>query len=460
MKLRHWRWYPELAFLIIASVATRFWTLFSPDSVVFDEVYFKAFASHYLNGQYYFDIHPPLAKLILGAQAALTGLHPAAIQAGSSTSLRLLPALAGVLLVPLIWGILRRLGASRAFAFLGALLVLFDNALLTESRFILTDSMLLLFGLAALYFYLVARESKRRLHWVFLTLAAVCAGASASIKWTGLNALAIVLLVWAWDQRGRAAKLLERLIELAVLLLVPVIIYVSTFYTHLALLPNTGDGDAFMTPQFQSTLKGSSYYNPSAHMSFPAKFVELNIEMYHANQTLTATHPYGSHWYTWSFELRPIYYWAGEVQDNGSQGNIYLLGNPVIWWGLWVAIISGLLYVWLQRHKLRPATVAALAIAAAAYLINFLPFVAVTRVMFLYHYFFSFLYSIIFAVMLWNDIAKSPSGHQLTTSSDRRTFYLIVAAVVIGFLYFAPLTYGWAMSPGGLQAHMWLRSWR
>jgi dolichyl-phosphate-mannose-protein mannosyltransferase len=460
MKLRPPRWYPELIGLILAAVATRFWTIFTPNAVVFDEVYFKAFASHYLNGQYYFDIHPPLAKLILGAQAALTGMNTGAIQTGTALSLRLLPAAAGALLVPVMWGILRRLGASRPFAFLGALLVLLDNAILTESRFILTDSMLLLFGLSALYFYLVSRDARQHWHWVLLTAAAACAGASASIKWTGLNALGIVLLVWAWDQRGRAATIRKRLLELTILVVVPLAIYVSTFWVHLTLLPNSGDGDAFMTPKFQSTLKGSPYYDPSAKMSFPAKFIELNVEMYHANQTLTATHPYGSHWYTWPLELRPVYYWAGELSNDSRQGNIYLLGNPIIWWGLWVAILAGLMYVWLQGHKLRPATIAGLAIAAAAYLINFLPFVAVTRVMFLYHYFFSFLYSIVFAVLLWNDIATSKSGHVLATWRERRTFYLVVAAVVIGFLYFAPLTYGWSLTPGGLQAHMWLRSWR
>lgn len=462
MKMKAFRWlhYPELAGLIILALATRTWALFTPNAIVFDEVYFKAFAAHYQDGRYYFDIHPPLAKLILGAQAALTHLSPGTLINGTAVSLRIIPALAGVMLVPVVWGILRRFGASRPFAFLGGLAVLLDNAILVESRFILTDSMLLLFGLGALYFYLIARDSKGNARWLWLALAATSAGASASIKWTGLNALGIICLVWAWDQRGRLLSIGRRALELAILLLIPALIYISVFWVHLSLLPNTGDGDAFMTTKFQSTLKGSAYFDPTSHMSFFSKLIELNKEMYHANQTLTATHPYGSHWYTWPLEERPIYYWQGSTEADGSQGNIYLLGNPVIWWGVWVAIISGLLYLWIMQRKLSPATIAGLSVTAVAYLINLLPFVAVTRVMFLYHYFFSFLYSLIFALLLWNDLARSTHGKQLEDNHNRRIYTWVIVAMVLGFIFFAPLSYGWPLSPAALRAHMWLQSWR
>jgi dolichyl-phosphate-mannose-protein mannosyltransferase len=457
------RWYPEFIGLIVAAIITRFVSLFSPNAVVFDEVYFKAFAAHYFDGRYYFDIHPPLGKLLLAGFAHLIGLQPNAMLNGTAVGMRMLPALAGVLLVPLIWGILRRLGASRPFAFLGAFLILLDNAILVESRFILMDSMLLLFGLSAVYFYLVARECKTRMAWLWLFLAALFAGAAVSTKWTGLNALAIIGLVWLWDQRGRAVPILRRIGELAIIVLVPLILYVSVFWLHFHLLPKSGDGDAFMTTQFQATLVGNPNYDPSVHMSFFEKFVELNEEMYRASATLTATHPYGSRWYTWPLEVRTVYYWEGAVLANGQQGNIYLLGNPAIWWGVWAAIVFGLSYVWIVGHKLRPATISALALSATAYLINYVPFIGVTRVMFLYHYFFAFFFSIIFAVMLWNDLASVKIGkvdRQFTKRSHVLIFGGILVVVAICFVYFAPLSYGTPLSPAGLQARMWLRSWR
>ena len=145
---------------------------------------------------------------------------------------------------------------------------------------------------------------------------------------------------------------------------------------------------------------------------------------------------------------------------NGSQGNIYLLGNPIVWWGVWVAILCGASFAWVQGVRLRPATIAALAIAASAYFINLLPFVGVTRVMFLYHYFFSFIFSLIFAIMLWNDLSTDQHGAQLKKPTHRRVYAAVLALIAIGFMYFIPITYGTAMSPAALQAHMWLKSWR
>ncbi len=454
------RWRPELVCLVALAFATRLWSLYKPNSVVFDEVYFKAFAAHYLDGRYYFDIHPPLGKLLLAGFAHLLNLSANNLLTATAVGLRLLPALAGILLVPLVWGILRRLGASRPFAFLGAAAILFDNALLVESRFILMDSMLLLFGLGALYFYLVARDSAGRLRWLWLSLAATSAGAAASIKWTGLSALGLIGLVWLGDQFGRKASWIRRLVELKILILIPILVYLATFWLHFQLLPRSGDGDAFMKPQFQATLVGSPYYDPTTHLSFWTKFIQLNQEMYRANQTLTATHPYGSHWYSWPLEIRPIYYWQGDTLATGRQGNIYLLGNPAVWWGVWAAIITGLAYAWLKRRRLRTLTVTGLSLTAIAYAINLIPFMAVTRVMFLYHYFFSFIFSLIFAVLLWNDLATSHDQNQLAKPSHRHLYGAVLVLLLLGFLFFAPLSYGIPLTPDSLQHHIWLPSWR
>ena len=444
--------------LVIISFFTRFWNLFSPNSVVFDEVYFKMFSAHYLDGRYYFDIHPPLAKLLLASEAKLFGLSANDLLNSTAVQLRVLPALAGALLAPVVWGILRRLKVSRWIAFLGAAAILLDNALLVESKFILMDSILMLFGMAGVYFYLVARDAdKTASKTCFLILAALSAGAAASIKWTGLTSIAVIAVIWLYDSRRLDWS--KRVKQGLILALIPVTVYVLSFWLHFALLPQSGDGDAFMSTGFQQTLKGSNVYDAHAKMGFWSKFFELNNEMYQANRTLTAGHPYGSKWYSWPFDIRPVYYWQGETLSDGRQGNIYLLGNPMIWWGVLLTIAAGGFYAYRRQVKFTGTRSRILIMIIIAYLMNYLPFIPVPRVMFIYHYFFAFIYSIIFAAVLWDSLIRDEET-KLSKRTQRIMFGVVASLMLIGFIFFMPLSYGLPLSPGGLQSHVWLNTWR
>ncbi len=455
----HWlktHWRLELVILTALAALTRFWQLFTPGDTVFDEVYFKQFAGDYLSGHYYFDIHPPLGKLLLGLLAHFLGQ--------ANVGLRLLPALAGTLIIPVFYVLLRQLKANRRMATLGAALLLLDNALLVESRFVLIDSMLILFGLTAVSFYLAARARTGTARWIFLALAGFAAGLTASTKWTGLTALALILIAWFVETpklRDARRKILG---ELAALTIIPIAVYVSVFAIHFALLPKSGDGDAFMSPAFQATLIGSPSYNPAAKESFWNKFTNLNYEMEASQSSLKGvTHPYGSRWYTWPLMRRPIYYWQGVTQDNGSQGNIYLLGNPFVWWGILV-ILGTMALVQTDRHKPFQHYRKAILLLITAYLLNFLPFIGINRVMFLYHYFFAFIFSLALAVIGlgaltgWNHEKTKPWRFKSRQHSWAYWGILVIAS--LSFLYFAPLSYGWAMSPGFMQQHFWLTSWR
>src|SRR3989344_4078090 len=59
--------------LIFLGLLTRLVFLGNPAEVVFDEVHFGKFASAYFAGDYYFDIHPPLGKLLIALGAFLGG---------------------------------------------------------------------------------------------------------------------------------------------------------------------------------------------------------------------------------------------------------------------------------------------------------------------------------------------------------------------------------------------------
>ena len=59
--------------LMLFALIIRVGSLKDPNSVVFDEVHFGGFARKYINGAFFMDVHPPLAKLLFAAVGALGG---------------------------------------------------------------------------------------------------------------------------------------------------------------------------------------------------------------------------------------------------------------------------------------------------------------------------------------------------------------------------------------------------
>lgn len=453
--------YPEVWVLTIVALLTRLWHLGWPHAIVFDEVYFREFPSNYLSGEYFFDVHPPFTKLVFAGIAALFHLTPDQTVAGDPGSLilRILPALAGAALVPLVYLVLRQLRLNRYVATFGALLVLLDNALLVESRFVLMDSLLLLAGFGAFSAYLAMRRTAGIARWIWLGVVAILAGVVASTKWSGLAIVGFIGLVWLVDGIRSRTKWYRLIAEAMMVVLVVGIIYIGSFMVHFALLDRSGEGDAFMTERFQSTLINNPYYRAEASMPFWDKFVELNGEMYSAQNSLNSTtHPYSSKWYGWPLMSDPVYYWQGEVQPNGSQGHIYLLGNPIVW-ALGALLTFMALVFWLviprSLGRYRNATGALL----LGYGLNFIPFVFIDRPMFLYHYLFALVFSILIAsimLALFFDWQAGRYGRKTAV----RTLLAIGAVVFVAFVYFLPLSYGWPLGPAELDQRMLLPSWR
>jgi dolichyl-phosphate-mannose-protein mannosyltransferase len=434
--------------LLVLGLVTHFAWFGTPSSAVFDEVHFGKFITAYFTGEYYFDIHPPLGKLVLAGWGKLWGFQPGFSFASIGDeypdriymALRFLPALAGALLPLVIYGIARRLKFRVPAAFLAGALVALDNALLVQSRLILLDSFMLLFGFGAVYAYLTWRDSSVK--WWLLT-AGLLGGAAMSIKWTGasfLGLIAVMECLHLWQDRyGTARRRIGPV--LACLVAAPLLVYFSAFASHFALLPKSGPGDAFMSQAFQSGLQGNANAsNPELQRpGVLAQFVELNAEMYRSNQRLTAEHPYSSEWYTWPFMDRAIFYWVKNT------AHIYLLGNPLVWWGSTLAVVIVLANLIVTGiRKTDPVVLLLL----GAWLLNFLPFIGIGRVMFLYHYLTALIWAILLLAYLV-DRLKRP----------QRPALAIATLALIGFIWFAPLSYGLPISTEALRMRRWFSSW-
>lgn len=454
----------ELVVLIIVAAETRLAAITHPHAIVFDEVYFREDALRYLNGTYFFDLHPPLGKLLLAGWAKLFGISAAPQSTDPAVALRVLPALAGTALIAVFYLFLRELTASRKVATFGAALLLLDNAILVESRLILIDSMLFLFGLGALTLYLASRRHAGRAHWILLIGSAVLAGMAASTKLTGLAALGVIGLVWLAQTLRERVNWKRALAQAACLLVAPALVYVSVFAVHFSLLTHTGPGDAFMSQQFQSTLVGNPHYDPAARMSFTDKFVELNKAMRDYELSLdNSKHPYSSTWLTWPELKRPIYYYTDARKTDGTQQYIYLQGNPIIWWGVLAGVVV-MAVGWLRRPQLFERHRGPLVFLGVAWLVNYLPFVLIKRPMFLYHYFFSFMFSLaavsIGLGLLAGWMTRSKAVWQFPSRRAAALYWGILVVALASFVFFAPISYGLPLTDSGLADRIWLDSWR
>ncbi|CAL1701950.1 unnamed protein product [Somion occarium] len=266
-----------LILITLIAVGIRLFRLSQPNSVVFDEVHFGKFASKYIKSQYFVDVHPPLAKLLITLAGFVFGYDGnfdfkdigKVYERVPYIAMRLVPAILGVATVPLSYLTLRALDCRATTSVLAALFITFENGLITQSRHILLDSPLIFFTALTVFFWVgFCNEDKQQPFsdhwWLWLTLTGLSLGAVVSCKWVGLFTIATVgfstvyqLWLLLGDMRVSARLFFRHFMARALcLILVPALFYMFMFWIHFAILSGSGDGDGFMSSEFQHTLRG------------------------------------------------------------------------------------------------------------------------------------------------------------------------------------------------------------
>ncbi|KAL0087197.1 glycosyltransferase family 39 protein [Phycomyces blakesleeanus] len=257
-----------------------FYKIWYPAQVVFDEVHFGKFAGFYLKRSYFFDVHPPLAKLMIAGAGYLLDYdgHYNFDKIGESyiendvpyIGLRALPAMLNVFSASFMYSIMKQSGYSVVTCTLVAGMYILDNSLVAQHRLILLDSMLIFYMLGTIYAYIRFHKQRHRAFsmgwWSWLILSGVMMAMTLSVKMVGLFIVATVgvsVLVDLWGlldlQRGLSmGQFMKHFLARAfALIIIPAAIYTFWFYIHFVILDHSGPGDAMMSPLFQSTLKSS-----------------------------------------------------------------------------------------------------------------------------------------------------------------------------------------------------------
>lgn len=268
--------------LLLCSVAfaTRFYALDEPHHIVFDELHYGRYASLYLKRTFFFDSHPPLGKQLLALAAYTAGFDGDfkfdKIGAPYNSSvpvyaMRAVPATMGSLLIPIVYMIMSQLGFSQWTSALAGFLFIFDNALLTQSHYMLMEPILLFFALSGLLCVLKFRA----LHpiadafsfrwWGWLTSGIALLTCSFCVKYVGIYSYMLGLAIISYDfwekilgdlSLSKMRVIVDGMARASVALLVPLAVYLGVFYIHLTLLVNAGPHDNAMSSTFQASLEG------------------------------------------------------------------------------------------------------------------------------------------------------------------------------------------------------------
>jgi dolichyl-phosphate-mannose--protein O-mannosyl transferase len=424
-----------------------------PPAIVFDETYLIPNAQSYLNGVFFQDSHPPLGRLFIALGQFIR--HP---QGPSDefvnvskieqdwprdvdiSGYRLFPALFGTINPLIAFGIVLILTRNEWVALFSGLALLLDNALITQSRYALTDSILIAFCLGAIlcFVWLQSRQSppghRDRIIWLLFGLFA---GAAFMVKFTGLFVLVVVpfYLYKLW-QAGKMGRSFEFLILAGLAFLV---VFVSVWEIHFSLLRTPPRSFSQpITEEHVKIIEGISHPNPLQKTWIEVTDAYQYMLAYHRNVPvldLSKPDEIGSPWYFWPFGGRAIAYrWES---GSGQLKIIYLIGNPVTWLisllgviGASATVIADLLFKFLnpaQRQRLYPFV--------CLYWIYMISVMLISRVMYLYHYLPPLVLGIILFGILFVDVLSIPQ------KVKPRILFVSIICIALAFYLYSPFTY-------------------
>ncbi|MCC3376139.1 glycosyltransferase family 39 protein [Cohnella sp. REN36] len=390
------------------------------NSMYFDEIYHARTAYEFLHHiEPYETTHPPLGKVLISLGVAVFGMNP--------FGWRIVGTLFGIAMIPLMYLFAKRLFGKTEYAFLAAFLIAFDFMHFTQTR-IATIDVYGVFFILMMYFYMYKfyvrslSGASFRACAMPLGLAGLMFGIGAASKWIDIYAgagLAVILAI-ALFRRFKETKYVRQIVGWCCLafLLVPAVIYTLSYIPF------------FLVPGPGHDLHGMLSYQ---------KF------MYNYHSHLVATHPFASSWWEWPLIVKPIWYYAGSVAA-GYVSSISALGNPAVWW---VGSAAALVAIGVRLRKPDPMLTFLLIGLAAEYL----PWVGVQRLTFIYHFFASVPFLILLTVYL---IKLGRERRQLS----RFAVYVYMGVVLGLFALFYPILSGATVKQTYVaHALQWFSSW-
>ncbi|MCW7079634.1 MAG: glycosyltransferase family 39 protein [Candidatus Methanospirare jalkutatii] len=403
----------------------------------FDEMYFVRTAWEHIHFKEPYEwTHPPLAKLIIAAGILLFGMNP--------FGWRIFGVIAATAMIPLVFVLAKRIFRSSAGAFFASFLLTFDFMHFTLARLATGEIFIMLFSLLMFFFaasFIFADKSMRifgRNNSDFcLFLSTVSFGLCFAVKWTAFYGFISVIVLVLLTNFLRREQILNGFRGIFAGLLVSSAIYIASYIPYML----------------------------CGHSLFDVFLLQFTMFGYHAG--LRATHPFASAWWSWPLMLKPLWLFVNPLDSKVS--TVVLLGNPAIWWG-GLAAITAISVSFVKTRRERRSADAGIEgmefegiefegkerevklFILLPFFLQWLPFAAVTRILFIYHFAPNVLF-LVLALAYWLDALWRDS----TASRGIVVAFLVLAASL--FVLFYPVISGFPIEEAYRESLKWLPSW-
>lgn len=387
----------------------------------FDEIYYVRTAEDYLNLREPYEwTHPPLGKLILAAGIYIFGYSP--------FGWRITGVLLATLMIPVIYVLGKKMFGTWIGAFAPAFLLMFDFMYFTMARIATIDTFVVLFSLLSQLFFFTYIRNVLAEGWKTSTrpllLAVLFFSLGFSTKWYvlyGFLGQIFILLAlrlrelsafkgWIVRIRGFFSR---PFFNFLVFLAIAMGIYLLTFVPYMIIGHTLAD------------------------------VYQAQWSMYNYHSTLTATHPFSSSWWTWPLISRPVWLYVSDL-PGGNVSTIVAMGNPAVWW---VALASVVLAV---EEGIRRKNHVCLFLVTI-FLFQWLPYALISRILFLYHFYFNIPILILATAYLINKSWSTRRGKTIVL------IYLVAVAAL--FVIFYPVISGMPTPYYWRDGLRWFRSW-
>ena len=241
-----------------------------PDVILPSEIELIDSVNAYNSGAYLETENPPLVGLLFTAISHVLG--------NDVVKLRLVNELFGLMSFLLLNKLLKYNGVSSIVSNFGMIMILLENSLFTQFQILTTDATYLMF---ITFFIANNKLSKLKVitnkSWFTQTLlASIGLGLAFSSHWSGIFLLFYSFascILELWYNSADLTISIRRTwyvfyTKLACYMIIPITIYLSTYYANFSLLTKAGESYNQISPEFQYSLQNNHLNNTFPNVKF------------------------------------------------------------------------------------------------------------------------------------------------------------------------------------------------